>query len=369
MTTDSEKLEALKIANRKRVSKWYQNHKVEINEKKRLLYRAGKECLENNPDKFTVEQHLPEHESKSNSEPETEPETEPESKEPTYDNIMHFLQNKEFASESTRKTYISGLKSLHKLFNASNYKTQFEKYKQTIYTINTSKKSNGDPYSTNSLKSVFQTILYLSDNFDGLKLADSIKQKYKLQFDVSKVISSEIAEDKKTLKIPTFNEYIDEVVKKFGKGSKLFVIASMAMELALRDDFGLKIVENETDANDKDENYLIKTVKGPMKVIVNQYKTSKKYGANIQTMSSKLSTIVRKYIEDNGIKTGSLLFGVKKLTSFISSENKKLGFSGGINLFREMIQLNEKKSPESKVQIANQLKHSVPASINYKRNK
>jgi len=229
-------------------------------------------------------------------------------------------------------------------------------------------KKNGKPYSSNTQKALFQFILVLAEK---LKLPFN-KQPYNQQFEISKIKSSDQNITNKTGKqIITFKEYLEDIKEQLGENSKMYLLVSMYNELTIRDDFVLKIIETESQATDEKTNYIIlkqsKSVKMTASVIINHYKTSKKYGQIKHTFSPKVSKLIYKYVKDNKLKNGDFLFGPNKLTSYIASTNTKLGLNIGISTMRSMKITEELKqaTPEKRVELASQMKHSPVVQLSY----
>jgi hypothetical protein len=254
-------------------------------------------------------------------------------------------------NRSTEEKYISDLLRLMRIVN-SRYLDLYHS-KNLIEMINTAKRPNGAAYSENTKKSLYQVILFVIDN---LKL--NIKKKpYEDQFNIKKMISIDQNEDKmQNEEVPTFKEYLAKCKSMFGVDSKEYLIAKFYEELTLRDDFGL-ILTNEI--ND-DKNYLLLS---PTKltIVINSYKTNKRYGQIKHKLSKTLETLTKKYILKHNISLGDYLFGESKLSSSITKMNQALGYSGGINLFRHMKitqVLNKESNPETRLKLANAMKHS-----------
>ena len=146
----------------------------------------------------------------------------------------------------------------------------------------------------------------------------------------------------------------------------------MYKEVTLRDDFILKIVSAIKDANNKKENYIVVPKRGSLIVIVNNYKTSEKYGEIKVKLSSTLSKLIRNFIEVEKLKPNDYLFGSKNLSQFVTNMNKKIGVQGGgINNYRKMAVsdvLHNNPSPEERVELSNSMKHSPLVQVRYLRN-
>ena len=142
------------------------------------------------------------------------------------------------------------------------------------------------------------------------------------------------------------------------------LIAKFYNELTVRDDYGLVI----SNKNLKNENYLLISPKS-MEVVINNYKTDKRYGVIRHKLSKPLEKLTRAYILKNKIQKGDYLFGAELLSSFVSKTNTTLGYKGGINLFRHMKISEElaKATPAERVKLADVMKHSPVVQKAYLR--
>jgi hypothetical protein len=150
----------------------------------------------------------------------------------------------------------------------------------------------------------------------------------------------------------------------------MYLIASLYDELTVRDDFQLKIVSNVNDMTDDKANYLLLPKSGYLKITTNTYKTETKYGVINHTCSKTLSSQIRHYLTNNKLTIGDYLFGNKKLTQFVSSQNPYIGIKGGVSLFRNMKvtdELKTIKTPEQRLALAEKMKHSPVSQLWYLR--
>lgn len=241
---------------------------------------------------------------------------------------------------------------------------------QTIIPlIKNAKQRNGEPYSINSLKGVFQVIPYVITHLN-LSLPKKTVDAYLKEFELSKMSSEgyrqQVADTRETI---SFQDYLQKVREKFGEDSKMFVIANMYNEFTLRDNFGLLVV-NKLPANLDDKNYLVIKPKS-MEISINQYKTLKKYKAFTEPVSKGLDKIVRKYVKDNNVQFGSYLFGSEKLTGFVSLSNRQMGLTGSVGEFRHMKITDILSDPnitnEEKLELSNKMKHSPMIQLKYLR--
>jgi len=351
-------LENLRFQNSARQKNFYESHKETINAKRRALY-AKKHNL---PIKEPC--NCPE------AEVENEPEPEPIEKKLksksilTYDKAVEELKALDL-KESTFKKYCDDLKRLVKMAECQNIVTCLKSHKRIIQSVNTSEKNNGEPYSINTKKGIYQSILFIIDN-----LHLTIKKKpYTDQFELFKMESVEhnakMVEEKP---VYPFSVYLEKVATKFGKESKMYLLGLIYDELTVRDNFILKIVKSKAEMSDDKINYLLIN-KTNMKIIINSYKTDAKYGTITHSCSKSLYTQLKKYIADNNIS--DYLFGEKPLSAYVSTNNLKINVVGGINVYRHMKITDElagmKISVEKRKELADKMNHSPDVQLNYLR--
>ena len=102
-----------------------------------------------------------------------------------------------------------------------------------------------------------------------------------------------------------------------------YVLIRLYAEVTCRDDYGkLNIVTSLKDATDGKENYIVTPRSGTMTIVINSYKTSKKYGQIKASLSQDLSKLIRTYIAVNEIT--DYLFGKSNLSPFVTKSNKKM---------------------------------------------
>ena len=222
-------------------------------------------------------------------------------------------------------------------------------------------------YASNTKKGIIQVVLYMITQFQ-IKVNRNAMNAMIQYFELTKEHSTKETEEKKeNIVIPTWTEYLEQVKTEFGDTSKMYLIARIYSELSLRDDFVLKIV-NKSPKN-TDENYLVLN-KNNYKIIINHYKTEKKYGKIQVKLSKGLTNLVKAYMDANELKEGDFLLGDKELSSYITYNNKKIGVNGGVSLYRQMTiteELGKKMTDEQRIALAEKLKHSVFIQKNYLR--
>jgi hypothetical protein len=239
-------------------------------------------------------------------------------------------------------------------------------------------------YSLNSRKNYFQTILFVISNL-YIPLKKDLIKKYEDEYERLKIESGEQQKEREQSEehaVLPYNVYLEKIKAEFPAGSKQVLVASMYNEVMARDNYGnLKIlVHDKTEEQLKDEgtdNYLVVGRTGTkVKVILTDYKTQKRYGIIRDTFSTEVSTMIRKYMEHNGIKSGDYLFTdkSKKLSGFVGAMNRKIGIEKGkqaINYIRHSkkteIFMNPNLSTEEKLKAAKAFQHSPVTSLAYIR--
>ena len=351
----TEILELMREKNRARQARYYEKNKETHNEKRRALYKIGRGVLKSDK---PVE---PQPETFISNEIDLSGE-----KELSYDDVMIHLAEV-IEKQSTLAKYKQDFKRLIMITECDNIIKCLKHPKKIISQIEEGRKSDDTPYSINTKKSLYQTILFLISHFKLNVSSSNIKILMK-KFEEYKVLSSDytklVSEEKEII---SFHSYIEKVKEHFGINSKMYVLTLLYNDITLRDDFVLKIINKKEEATDDSKNYIILPAKGNLKLIINSYKTNSKYGVINHTLTSTLSKIIRTYIETHAIE--NYLFGNKKLTSFVSTNNKEMGISGGINEMRHMKITDELQnvSAEMRVTLAEKMKHSPATQLSYLR--
>jgi len=359
-----EILNRIRMLARVRQQNYYKNHKDKINLKRRHIYAIGKEKLkENNPQEEEQQDEEP-------LEKEVYKTDFSNSRSASYEDIVNALNTIE-VNNGSREKYKQDIKRLLLLTNCPNFIKCLKDYKKIIDIINDSKKPNGDPYSVNTRKSLFQMIVWIIDNLK-LPISKSIKQHYNQEFDVYKITSSdESAEKNDSEPVYSFNVYLQKIKDEYGVDSKNYVLSKLYQEVTLRDDFILMIKPTIKDADNQDENYIVVPKKDALTLIINKYKTSEKYGEIKVKLSLPLSKLIRNYISNEKLSNDDYLFGDKNLSSFVSKMNKKIGIKkGGINEYRKMSVtdlLNSKPSAQARQKLAQQMAHAPLTQLKYLR--
>lgn len=290
--------------------------------------------------------------------------------------IERINASEEFKSEESRKLYRNHLKAVVEILKCQDIISCFQDAPKVIQALDDAKQKRDQSkgYSINSKKAYVQAILRLSDIL-SIPLSAETKQQYVDAFDVLKLDSKKETKERQKEaqeskeEALTFAEYLPLVAEKFGKDSKEYLIASLYSVHGFRDNLQLRLVVLPDDKKDN-QIYLLK--KGPIyNIVLNDYKTSDKYGRKVITLSRPLSAYIQLYKMKNNIQPGDYLFGKQKLSGFISAFNKKLGLPVSINTYREMLvsPVIGGMSSKERVELAKKMGHSPATSEHYKQKK
>lgn len=392
MSNAEQLLAKIREQTRLRQKAFYLRNKEKVNEKRRDVYKAGRQALKGVlPEKPLEQIPVVEETFEIELPPKTfEIELPPKKKRTnkkvstnvpviTYDDAITKLTQLRseniIKTDGTFKKYKDDLKRFVTITGCDDISQCLQKHSLIIKEINNGKMKNGQPYSNNTIKSVYQSILFIIDTLNIKVDKKPYEQEYNIRILKS---NDDNAEKKENEEVFPFKTYMEKVKDKFGDDSKMYLIASMYDELTVRDNFQLKLVSNVKDIpNDIGVgqgvpaiNYLLVPKSGNIKIVINSYKTEAKYGIINHTFKKNVSTMIRKYITNNSIKIDDYLFGDKPLTQFVSSNNPKIGIQGGINLFRQMKIADEiklAKTPEERLALADKMRHSPVSQLWYLR--
>ena len=127
----------------------------------------------------------------------------------------------------SRDKYKQDIKRLLVLTQCEDFIKCLKDYKKIIDIINNSTKQNGDAYSVNTKKALYQMIIYLIDKLN-FPISAKIKQKYIQQFEIFKINSNdETIQKQETTQIPTFNAYINEIKDAYGVESIIYFLSKL----------------------------------------------------------------------------------------------------------------------------------------------
>lgn len=148
---------------------------------------------------------------------------------------------------------------------------------------------------------------YLEDNSNG-KISESQKNNFVELNEIKNMVSK------------MENEIKEKQLKKkenlTGKEKELmmvYTIFSMLMRYPVRLDFsGMKLISktmyNQLKEDDKKLGNYLMNEKGKLTMVMNEYKTSKKYGEKQIPIDKDIEKLIRSYIKSVGIKNGDVMF-------------------------------------------------------------
>ena len=279
---------------------------------------------------------------------------------PNNTELLNKLSNLEI-NEGSKKKYISDFKRLLKVIDNRDMVTALRNGAKLIQAIEDSE------YSDNTKKGLVQVALFLVTQLD-IKIGKVSHNHLKSYFERQKMVSVENNQDKmENQSVPKWSDYLNQVKEKFGVASRMYVLAMLYREVTLRDDFVLKLVAKKP--KDTSENYLVLS-KNNYQLVINNYKTDKKYGSFVIKLSKGLTNLIQNYIENNNLQMGDYLFGENKLSTYISKATTNAGINGGINLFRHMTvteELNKIKDITERQALSDRMAHSIFTQMKYIR--
>lgn len=354
-----QKLQRIKDQTNARSKKYYEAHKEEI------AQRRKEKRIENNRIIEAAQPKLPPAAAKKK-----------ELKLQTVADVIKSLE--ELNPNKNDKTNINNTKQLIKILDITDISKAFINSKKVIEKIEnaTLQRDPTKKYSVNSKKGMYQALLYLLDNFD-ITVPDKSRKAYEEKHGIYKVQSHMDNEEDKKEEVMSWNEYLDLVAEEYGKESKQYIIASLYKLSGFRDNLQLKIISNENESADNKINYIIvpaqRNIPDKRKLytlILNVYKTDKKYKSDTIKLTKELSNLIGKYMEANDIGYGQYLFGKSLLSGYISKFNQKLGLHITINKYRKMVVSNaHAENPimtaEERVKLAYKMKHAPQTSERY----
>lgn len=343
-----ERIKKIKEQNKKRSRKYYEKNKEAITEKRKV--------------KRLQVQSLPTEEKKE------------ELKLLTLQQVVRIIEALP-GSKKTITTYIDGAKRLSTILDITNFFIAFNDALKVIERIEKAKTTTGkkELFSLNSKKALYQTIIKLNDLLK-LNIPQKEYELYMKQFDIFKVDSKKQTKAKADdEEVMDFDEYLKDIKNAYDVGSKEYLIVELYHFRGFRDDLQFKIIQKESDADKEDNNYIVVPLdkKTNCIILLNKYKTHKRYGKFILKIPTPLTNLIKNYIESNGLEYGSFLFKEKKLSSFISKFNRKIGLPITINTLRQMriskYHQERELTTEEEVDLAREMHHSVGASAGYRR--
>lgn len=278
-------------------------------------------------------------------------------------------------TQSNKDFRIVQMKIILKMLNPKSFKSFISmlniKPAHNIEQLKNYEYKPGLKYKNSSLLIYVNTILYFLDRHEtGIK-----PNKKSIYQDANQILKSDSSDDSQTKKnenknkIPTFQEYEENVDDTYGNNSREYLITQLYKATGARDDLILQIIKNKSEVVGE-KNYLVINNTPNAIVILNKYKTKKKYGIKEDQLSSQITELIKKYLKNHKLSYGDYLFNTQSLSLIVSRMNKKMDFQGfgAINLFRKMLTSEVHNSPnattQDKLALAKKLKHSLSTAKN-----
>jgi len=280
-----------------------------------------------------------------------------------------YLKEHNDVKPNTIKTYISDIKRIMRVTKCDHFEECLKHPKKIIKSITEGTQKNGKDYKNNTLKNTFQVILWI---IDQLHLPID-KKPFDNTFGITKIQSKMDTDHRVATEIiMPFNTYIEKCKDTFGLDSMMYLLAKMYKELTVRDDFVLKIVQREADMTNDKDSYLIARSNGSYTIIINEYKTDKRYGVIKYSCSIPLTKLIKKYMTTNKKTIGDYLFENHKNTAYISTNNKLIDATEGTNYYRRMMVTDTLKNmkfatPEKRKELSDKMYHSPVSQLVYMR--
>ena len=375
--TDSQRLAHRREVNKIHAKKYYDKNRETILAKKKEYWKRLK-ASEIQPIPINHEDNIHEEEQQLMIHHEEEPIIHVEQIQPTSSNELSFdvikqkLNNLEIPA-STKKKYIDDCKTLMRLTDCNNLKDCLKDHKKIISLIENGKQIR-DPskdYSLNTKKGLFQTIVYLIDNLK-IALSPATIKIYKNIFEQYKIRSTDLTEERTTNLsdgVIGYKDYMNKIKNKFGIDSKEYLIAKLYDELTVRDNYQNLIIAKNTSNLSSDNNYIIVN-KNKSKIVLNNYKTQKKYKQIIHEVSNDLDKLIKNFINNKNLDYGETLFGKSALSKVVGIMNHNVGVEGSINTLRHMKvseELTNISDVKKRQQLAEKMLHSPITQQKYMR--
>lgn len=244
--TDTQKLEHMKLKNKERQARYYENHREEILQKNRAYSDRIREM----------------------NAPPPPPQIIPtEFKQQMIDDIFTAT----IANPNTLKKYTNDIKRVFKLSGINEFTDSLEEFFVIKESLNNSK------YSLSTIKGSYQSILVFIYN-SKMIVDTKVTAKYDKEHKIYCIKYEDLIIKRKTDKeemVTPYTEYYKRILDFFGKDSKEYLIASLYNELTCRDDFGdMRILRIVPYDNDKDNIFFIDHRKEKCHITLNRYKTS-----------------------------------------------------------------------------------------------
>ena len=284
------------------------------------------------------------------------------------------------ADKEMDKGYISSTKTLFATTQCDTLTSCLLKFDEIENKLENGLKKDGTPYSLNSKKAFAQCIVKLITILN-IPISEALKQKYVVlmqEYGIKSKEQTEARQENPEYAVMPYTEYKDKINQVFPANSKQRLLASLYDEVTCRDNYGgIQIIKSvsEVDKASK-QNYIVvpKSNKQKCTVIIQSYKTEKRYGTINEKVSAELSKQIRQYMTANDLTYGKALFDKDKLSDFICDMNRKIGINigqGGVNYIRQskISEMLDKQvlSEKGRLELAIKMRHSPISQLKYVR--
>lgn len=147
-------------------------------------------------------------------------------------------------------------------------------------------------------------------------------------------------------RLPLFSDFMENVKGIWGEDSQEYLLISLYHELTCRDDFSQLLISPTYKASISRYNYIVVCDHKPCEVVLNNYKTSKKYGPIRVILSAEVSNRIKAYIQHHSLEYGHYLFPHSSLSRFVGRILERCGLKGSISTLRRMIVSEYYNDPE-----------------------
>jgi len=288
----------------------------------------------------------------------------------TQDELISLINtDDEIKSDETKKFHTTNIKRFFRTTECEDLSCLKTDYKLVFDRLaNANNSFTGETLLPTSIKHTLKTLLLVFNRYAGDYINPKIKEYLQDKINQYILQSADYYDNKQQTEIyPTFEEYLNKTISKYGSNSKQYLVAKLYSELTIRDNFGnAPVLEKSLTSNEI--NYFVMK-KNYIYFILNDYKTADRYDTIRYTFSSSTNKLIRQYMTNNNIQIGDILFE-GNLSAFVSNMNKELGYENlrGINIFRH-IRVSELQgsSYEEKVKLSKLMGHAVLTQNKYRR--
>jgi len=294
-------IDKVREQNRARAKKYYEAHKAEITEKRKLR-RTGEQppppppprIVENNPRGYKLLK-------KGTKIIKIQGE-----KTIDINTAKNAIKENPKISGRNQEANISSLNQVFRgVENLAPYVTSKEGIDDLEKHLNTLQKKDGSGFYNSTSKRNF--VMSVINTLRSLKLDEQngylendlwdLYRKYKGDNTVANFTEPTLEHNNKK-PVPNFHTYISAVLKKYGNNSLEYVFVKMYFQIPLRGEYPTCVyVKSATDASDKTKNYIVIPDDAAASVVLNNYKTDARYGEKTHYLNDVVSKLLREYVK------------------------------------------------------------------------